>query len=181
MLASLLAADRALGVWLASWLTGPWLDRVMMTASLIATFGTIWIVIGIAAWVTLPAKRMAAWRLLLSIGLCLLTTECIIKPLTGRTRPYVNHPEYRELLPPPDSSSFPSGHAAMAAAAAVMLTRLWPAAAIPAWTFALLVAGSRIALGVHFPSDVLAGLVIGYLVARLVGAGPPHERLPAVL
>src|SRR5215831_2857895 len=104
MLASLLAVDRALGVWLASWLTGPWLDRVMMTASLIATFGTIWIVIGIAAWVTLPTKRMAAWRLLLSIGLCLLTTECIIKPLTGRPRPYINHPEYRELLPPPDSS-----------------------------------------------------------------------------
>jgi undecaprenyl-diphosphatase len=181
MLASFLSTDRALGVWLASLITGPWLDQVMVWVSVIGARGTIWIVIGLVIAIAAPAKRMAVWRLLLSLALAGLITDGITKPLVGRVRPWVDHPEYRELAGTrPESASFPSGHAATAAAGALALTRVWPAAAIPAAALALLIGTSRIALGVHFPSDVLAGFAIGYLCARFVCARPPREhRTPA--
>ncbi len=176
MLASLLSTDRALGVWLASLITGPWLDRVIVWFSAIGARGSIWIAIGLVIAIAAPARRMAVWRLLLSLALAGLITDGIAKPLVGRVRPWVDHPEYRELVGTrPDSPSFPSGHAATAAAGALALTRLWPAVAIPAWTLAILIGTSRIALGVHFPSDVLMGFAIGYLCARFVCARPPRE------
>jgi undecaprenyl-diphosphatase len=171
--AAALHADRAVGVWIASALTGPWLDRVMIAATLAGLRGTIWLLIGLAIWIAAPARRMAVWRLLLSIGLAALIADAVIKPLFGRNRPYVDHPEYRQLLAPPSSSSFPSSHASTAAAGALSLARLYPATAVPATALALLIGTSRVALGVHFPSDVLAGFAIGYLCARFVHARPP--------
>ncbi len=175
MLASLASVDRALGVWLAAHLTGPWLDHVMLWATYSGVRGTIWVAFAIATWIATPTKRMAAYRLLLSLLLTTLLGEGIIKPLVNRDRPFVNHPEYHDYGVRHDSYSFPSGHAASAAAGAVALTRMFPtpAVAIAAWTLATVIALSRVALGVHFPSDILAGFAIGFIVARVVCARPP--------
>jgi undecaprenyl-diphosphatase len=173
MFGSLLSADRAFGIWIASILDGPWIDRVMIAATWIGARGTIWLVMGLGVWIASPARRMAVWRLLLAISLAGLMTDFIVKPLVGRVRPYVDHPEYRELLPPPRDHSFPSGHASTAAAGALSFARILPGTALPATALALLIGTSRIALGVHFPSDVLAGFAIGYLCARFVFARPP--------
>jgi undecaprenyl-diphosphatase len=164
-------------VWIATHLDAPWNDRVMIAATQVGARGAIWIVLGLGLCIAAPAKRMAVWRLLLAIGLAGLITDGIVKPLVGRTRPYVNHPEYRELLPPPKDHSFPSGHASTAAAGAMSFARILPAAAIPAAAVALLIGTSRIALGVHFPLDVLAGFAIGYLSARFAFAPPPRDDL----
>jgi len=180
MLASLLSADRAFGLWLASALAGPWMDRVMITATIIGIRGSVWVVAALWLLFARPAHRMAAWRLLLSLGLAGLITDATLKPLVGRARPFVDHPEYRELLPVPETRSFPSGHASTNAAGAVAFPRIFPAAAIPAAALALLIGTSRIALGVHFPSDVLAGFLIGYLCARFVCARPPREDVESV-
>jgi undecaprenyl-diphosphatase len=176
MFASLISADRALGVWLASLMTGPWLDHVMVWATIIGIRGAIWLAAGAVAWVTTPTKRMAVFRLFLSVIVASLVTDAVMKPLVGRARPFVDHPEYRDLGVRPDSASFPSGHAATAAAGALALTRIWPALAVvvPVWILAGVIAISRIALGVHFPSDVIAGFAIGYVVARFVCARPPR-------
>jgi undecaprenyl-diphosphatase len=181
MLASLTAADRALGIWLAAHVTGPWLDHVMLWATYSGIRGSIWVAVAIATWIAAPTKRMAAYRLLLSLVLTSLLGEGLIKPLIGRDRPFVNHPEYHDYGVRPESFSFPSGHAASAAAGAVAVTRIWPtpAVAIAAWTLAIVIALSRVALGVHFPADVLAGFAIGYIVARIVCARPPHRDPPA--
>jgi undecaprenyl-diphosphatase len=177
MFASLLHADRALGVWIASALAGDWLDRVMIGATFTGLHGTIWILIALTIWIAAPTKRMAAWRLLLSLALAGVIGDTIVKPMVDRPRPYVDHPEYRQLLPPPPSTSFPSGHASTAAAGALALARIYPATALPAAALALLIGTSRIALGVHFPSDVLAGFAIGYCTARFVCARPPRPML----
>ena len=63
------------------------------------------------------------------------------------------------------------------AAGALAFTRMVPAAAIPAGVLALLIGTSRVALGVHFPTDVLAGFLIGYLCARFCCARPPRDDL----
>jgi undecaprenyl-diphosphatase len=179
MFGSLLGMDRALGVWIASAITGPWLDRVMVFVSVIGARGAVWIVLALVTAVVAPARRMAAWRLLLALALTGLMVDHVAKPIVGRLRPFVDHPEYREIGVRPDDPSFPSGHAGTAAAGALALTRIIPAAAIPAGALALLIGTSRVALGVHFPSDVLAGFLLGYLCARFACARAPRDDLSA--
>jgi undecaprenyl-diphosphatase len=174
MFASLLATDRAVGVWFATHLAGPWLDHLMVWASIIGARGAVWIVAGVITLIVAPAKRMAAFRLLLSLALAGLIVDHMVKPIVGRTRPYVDHSEYRELGYRPDDPSFPSGHASTASAGALALTRIWPATTVVAWPLAIVIAISRIALGVHFPSDVVVGFAIGYATARFVCAKPPR-------
>jgi undecaprenyl-diphosphatase len=177
---SFLAFDRAAGIWLAALLEHHWIDQVMLVASAIGAKGAVWIVLGLITWVVAPTQRMKAWRLLLALGLAGLVVDAITKPLIGRARPFVDHVEYRDIGVRPDTPSFPSGHAATAAAGALAFARILPAAAIPAWTLAAVIAVSRVALGVHFPSDVLAGFLLGALLARFVCARAPDPPLVPV-
>lgn len=86
--------------------------------------------------------------------------------------------------PPPGDWSFPSNHAAVAGAAAVAVVLVRGAWALVAAPLALLEAFSRVFVGVHYPHDVLAGLVVGALVAAVavplargpVGAAVVHLR-----
>jgi len=152
----------------------------MLIASAIGAKGAVWIVLGLITWIAAPAKGMKVWRLLLALGLAGFVTDAVTKPLIGRVRPFVDHVEYREIGVRPDTPSFPSGHAATAAAGALAFARIWPAAAIPAWTMAVVIAISRVALGVHFPSDVLVGFVLGALLARFACARAPDPPLVPV-
>jgi undecaprenyl-diphosphatase len=169
----LLAADRAFGLWIAATLNVPLITGVLIGITIIGARGSVWLAMGLLTWLRAPAKRMAVWRLLLGIGLAGLLVDGVTKPIVGRLRPWIDHPEYQDFGVRPDSASFPSGHAATAAAGALAISRIWPAAAVPAWTLAVLIALSRVALGVHFPSDVLGGFLIGYLCARVAFARPP--------
>jgi undecaprenyl-diphosphatase len=85
----------------------------------------------------------------------------ILKLLIGRPRPFVADHHLHLLVGQPSSAALPSGHATTACAGAVLLGWLWPRGA---WAFALLALGiaySRIYVGVHYPSDVLAGAALG--------------------
>src|SRR4051794_5663305 len=84
-----------------------------------------------------------------------------IKKRTGRRRPSVFAPHCWATLQPPDQFSFPSGHTITAFAVAVSLSRFYPELAIGLIFCALSVAASRILLGMHFLSDVVAGATIG--------------------
>jgi undecaprenyl-diphosphatase len=88
-----------------------------------------------------------------------------IKKLTGRKRPCALEPHAWATLLPPDQFSFPSGHTITAFAIAVSLSLFYPSLAIGLLFCAASVAASRILLGMHFLSDVLAGATIGTLLA----------------
>lgn len=101
----------------------------------------------------------------LEIGASLITSSLIttsLKYIVNRPRPFVTYPDI-EKLTAADSPSFPSGHTSSAFATATSLSLIYPKWYIIAssYTWACAVAYSRMYLGVHYPSDVLAGAIIG--------------------
>lgn len=88
-----------------------------------------------------------------------------LKKATGRKRPCAFHPHCWATLLPPDQFSFPSGHTITAFAVAVTLSLFYPELAPGLLFCAISIAASRIMLGMHFLSDVLAGAAIGALLA----------------
>ena len=101
-----------------------------------------------------------------------------LKESLVRERPFVTHGSIRCATPPLDRYSFPSGHTLHAALLSVFFLVYLPALGIALLPFALLVAASRVVLGLHYPTDVAAGAVIGTLLA--VGSLAIH-RFPPVL
>ena len=91
-----------------------------------------------------------------------------LKSSTTRERPYRTLRDVRAAIDPLDAFSFPSGHTLHAVAFTVVAVSAFPLLAWVFVPFTLLVALSRVVLGLHYPSDVLAGAGIGALVAQAV-------------
>ncbi|HLW78570.1 MAG TPA: phosphatase PAP2 family protein, partial [Terriglobia bacterium] len=102
-----------------------------------------------------------------------IVTFLILKRRIGRRRPSSIEPHCWATLLPPDQFSFPSGHTITAFAVSVPIAHYYPAAAVACLFAAASVAVSRIVLGMHFLSDVVAGgvigCVLGYAAVVLLG------------
>ncbi len=131
-----------------------------------------------------------AWRrpnVFLVLATTALTTQfltTLLKYAVGRDRPPTVVLDPEPLLEVPTTSSFPSGHSSSSFACAFVLSRFAPRLTVPLFALAALIGFSRIYVGVHYPLDVLAGAILGLVVAtallKLLGAlrrSPP--RTPA--
>jgi membrane-associated phospholipid phosphatase len=144
----------------------PALDRVMPALSQLANHGKLWIALGACLQATGNQRAgRAARRGLASLAAASATANIIGKGLASRERPDADVPAARRLPHAPWTSSFPSGHAASAAAFATGATMEMPELAAGAFALALAVGASRVVTGVHYPSDVLAGFAIGSAAA----------------
>ena len=135
----------------------------------ISKLGNGWIYILIAA-VVLAHWGLSGYKIILCAGVNAGVTHSLyplIKRRYRRRRPFKVDPELSSLLATLDEHSFPSGHAMTLAAVLTPIVMLWPAAAIPAVLMFLGLAWSRIATAHHYPSDVLAGVLLG------IGLGYP--------
>lgn len=150
----------------------PWLDRVMLGVTWLGHFPGVWFITG-AVLLAVPRVRAAAFRLCLAVALTQWLTSGVVKPLVGRPRPYVAGLVAARTLEasPSGGPSFPSGHAATAAAGALAGARVVPGAGPVLWVLATAIAYSRVYVGVHYPSDVAAGALLGILCAFLVVGG----------
>jgi undecaprenyl-diphosphatase len=84
-----------------------------------------------------------------------------LKRLSQRPRPCQMEPHCWSKVLPPDRFSFPSGHTMTAFSIAIVLSYFYPSIEAPLFFLAFSIAGSRVILGMHFLSDVLAGMVLG--------------------
>jgi len=157
----------------------PWLDAVMIPASWLGYFPGVWF-LSAAAALAWPRLRASAFRACLAVALTYVMASGVVKPLIGRARPYQGGGVAARTIEttPAASYSFPSGHAATAMAGALAGARLVPAAAPLLWALATLISVSRIYVGVHYPSDVLAGALLGLLCANLVLGGRHASAWP---
>jgi undecaprenyl-diphosphatase len=108
----------------------------------------------------------------------------IVKRIIGRARPGIAGEDvflYKLFLWRPEYASFPSGHATTAFAAAVAFGALWPRLRPLMWTYAVVIALSRIIVTAHHPSDVLAGAIAGAVGALLVRDWLAARRLGFVI
>jgi undecaprenyl-diphosphatase len=154
----------------------PWLDDVMLLSSALGAAGFIWWVTALISMV-FPDKRAAAWRMILVVFATWVIADFAMKPLVDRDRPFEADSNITVIDALPQSRSFPSGHAAMAVAGAIAGSRLIPYSAWFWWPLGLVVAVSRVYIGVHWPSDVIAGMVFGLAIAWFVLGGPAMIKI----
>ena len=128
--------------------------------------GAIWIVLA-GALLFSRKYRKVGFAILCALALEVTLCNIILKPLIARIRPCDINTAVQLLINRPTDFSFPSGHTASSFAAVSALyfsrQRLWR----PALILAILISFSRLYLYVHYPTDVLAGIMLGIIVGFL--------------
>lgn len=157
-------------VWIAENVRNAVLDPFMKLYTQLGNTGMLFIVLGVLMLFFKPTRR-AGLSALCAMLIGLIVVNFTIKPLVSRPRPWLVIENFVNLVEEHDPNSFPSGHtnAAFAFALAVCMSapRRWMK--VTAVCMAAVMGLSRLYVGVHFPSDVLAGAVIGSLCG-LAGA-----------
>ncbi len=147
----------------------PGADRAIARFSRLGEHGAVWLAIGVVGG-ALDAERRGSWRRATATVAGVYALNTAIKRLVGRPRPQLAG--LPALTGTPTALSFPSAHASTSFAGARCYARLG-LSAVPLYALATGLSLSRLYLGVHYPSDVLAGAVLGTLVGGRCNAGPP--------
>ena len=157
-------------VWIAQYVRNGLLDPIMRFYTKLGDAGLLFIVLGLVL-LLFKSTRKAGFSALCAMIIGLVVVNFTIKPLMARERPWLVIEGFVNLVEEHDPNSFPSGHTNAAFAFAIALCMAAPKRwmKITAVCMAVVMGLSRLYVGVHFPSDVLVGALIGSLCG-LAGA-----------
>lgn len=146
-------------------INNPFLTSFMSFITHLGDSGFIWIVIGVLL-LFFKKTRKCGFLVLMSLLVCSVFALGIMKPFFGRVRPFAER-GITPFIPPPGGASFPSGHTSSSFAAAYAIFSFSKKFGIFAFILAGLIAVSRLYFLVHYPTDVLGGIIVGLLSAFL--------------
>lgn len=164
----ILALDGEILLWIQMYLRHEVLTPVLTFITHLGDKGLFWIVLSLLLLIK-KSTRKTGFLSLLSLLIIFLIVNVCMKNGFARIRPYETLTDLLLLIEKQSDFSFPSGHSASSFASAVVLFKQLPKRyGIPILILAVLIAFSRIYMGVHYPTDILAGILIGSIVALLI-------------
>jgi len=158
-------------------------DRLVQGLGLFGELGSGWVALGLAGALLRPERR-ERWLVATGAAPAAILTNYAVKLTIGRERPLID--DHPPLARAPSKLSFPSAHSTSAVAAAVVLGQVSPTARPAFSALAGAICASRPYLGMHYPSDVIAGAALGYALGKLyplprdAGNGGENEAERAV-
>ncbi len=165
MLEALLNLDGNILLFIQECIRNPILNPIVVFITSLGDGGMIWIAATVLLLIPRKTRKIGVMSGLALLG-SLLINNTLIKNLVARPRPYTRLEELTILIPKPGEFSFPSGHTSSSFASGVVLFRQLPKKwGVPALVLAILIGLSRLYVGVHYPTDVLAGMVVGTFIA----------------
>lgn len=144
----------------------PFMDKLWVFITHLGDKGLLWIFLGLVMCFTKKYRRAGA-TMLLALLLDLVIANLTLKPVIARIRPFEYVDGIKLLVDAPSDFSFPSGHSFAAFAAANSLFLFHKKEGICLLMLASLIAFSRIYIYVHFPTDVICGIIFGIAVSFL--------------
>ena len=156
--------------WIQANLTNPLLDKAMPIITLLGDAGIFWIACS-AILIFIKKYRKTGFAMMIALMMGLVVCNMILKPGVARIRPY----DLQEsmgvminlLIEKQHDYSFPSGHTIASFEAAVVLLKNSKKMGIPAMILAVLISFSRLYLYVHYPTDVIASIILGTIFALI--------------
>lgn len=165
---AMLELDGNILLWIQENIRNDFLTPIMTFITHLGDSGWFWIVLALVL-VIIKKTRPVGFLTMISLFGSLIVNNVILKNLVARTRPYDAVEGLHRIIGAQMDLSFPSGHTASSFAAAVVILIMCPKkAGIPALILAFLIMLSRLYVGVHYPTDVLAGMITGTLIAVCV-------------
>ena len=137
-------------------------NKIMIFFTILGDNGIIWIAIALILFLKRKYRKIGLFSII-SLIICALAVNVILKPLIHRPRPFSELADITLLIKAPKDYSFPSGHTAASFVMVYIFFRHIKKYFIPVLITGILIAFSRMYLTVHFPSDILVGLIIGLL------------------
>jgi undecaprenyl-diphosphatase len=167
MFEAITRADGAILLWIQQNVRKEWLSPVVKGITHLGDAGWFWIVLAILLFI-IPKTRRIGLTMAGSLMGSYVVNNLLLKNLVARVRPYEVIEGLNRIIEAQSDWSFPSGHTGSSFAAAVVIFGLCPRKyGIPALVLAFLISLSRLYVGVHYPTDVLCGAIIGTAMALI--------------
>lgn len=158
------AMDGSILMWIQEYLTSSILINLFYCITLLGNGGILWL--GYAGYFLIKKEPKKALIIVITLLLSSFLTDVILKNVFMRPRPFVSNSAIVPRIIQPASTSFPSGHSSTSFACSFMIAYLDEKKGKLAQVMAGLIALSRLILCVHYPSDVLCGILLGIGIAK---------------